>query len=54
MKHTCTICGRTLICPDGDECEQPEKMAMNCGVGSLDGPYHQDEYVKLQEKKHGN
>ena len=45
MRHICTICGRTLVCLDGDDCEQPEKMAMNCGV-NLGTPFHQDEYVK--------
>ena len=48
MKHTCTICGRTLICPD-NPCEQPEKMAMNCGI-ETGKPYHQEEYRKANEE----
>ncbi len=44
MKHICTICGRTLECWD-EECEQPEKMVMNCGV-RYGTPFHQDEWEK--------
>lgn len=50
MIHTCSICGRKLVC-DGD-CDYPEKFPMNCGIESGE-LIHQDAYEKaIKEEKH--
>lgn len=44
MIHKCSICGKTKDCHD-EECEQPEVIAMNCGVDT-GKPFHEEEYIK--------